>query len=174
LCFAIQKKVFGEHIGAKVLCPGRVVVLDMPLYQNAPAVILQGAAKDKYLKVLVLCDANPKEDGSSQSEDWTILPRPVRDQTLYIPEGQCSQAVITIGVEDIAVVTSKMLKIAAEKILEDAKKRELPRFKYGAVNGSLRVFFFFIVVLLQLRVRLFHGIQVHHVSSGCCVTFALV
>lgn len=134
--FAIQKKIFGEHVGAKVLCPGRVVVLDMQQYQNSPAVILQGAAKEKNLKVLVLCDANPKEDASSQSDDWKMLPRPVRDQTLYIPDGQCSQAVITIGVEDIASVTSKTLKISAEKIVDDAKKREMPRFRYSALNSS--------------------------------------
>ena len=92
--------------------------------------ILQGPVKDKYLKVLVLCEATPKSAPVSSVDDWSILPRPVLEQYLFVPEGQCSQAVVSITVEDIAVVSSNVLKITAEKILDDVKKREQPRFRY--------------------------------------------
>jgi len=127
----LQAKIFGQHIGTKVLCPGRVVVLDTQQHRNALAVILQGPVKDKNLKVLILCDATPKAAPTTSLEDWNVLPRPVLEQYIFVPDGQCSQTVISITVEDIADVSSKTLKVNADKILDDVKKREQPRFRYA-------------------------------------------
>ena len=107
-----------------MLTPGRVVVLDTRCHRNTLAVILQGL-KDKRMKVLILCDASKVET----NDDKDDLPRPVTERYLNVPVGRCSQLVLSITVSDIAVVSSKVIKISADKIIDDVRKREQPRFK---------------------------------------------
>ena len=132
---AINKNIYSQHIGNKVLTPGRVVVLDTKEYHNAAAVILLN--KDNNIKVLVLSgrDSTPLTD----DEDWSILPRPVISKRLRFPEGPCSQVVTSVAVNDIAVVSTKVLKVNAERIIDDVRKREQPRFRNDPAGQSTQL-----------------------------------
>lgn len=129
-------KVYGhQQIGSKLLTPGRVIVLDTRQYRNAPAVVVQGL-RDKTLKVLVLCDSAPPTRTDADDDDWAELPRPITEQYLFVPSSGATgspHAVVTVTVADIAVVTAKTIKINAEKIIDDVRKREQPRFRLTSV-----------------------------------------
>jgi len=122
---AINKNIYSQHVGSKILTPGRVVVLDTKEHHNAAAVVLLN--KDANIKVLVLSGNNSSL--STDDEDWSFLPRPLLSTKLFYPDGPCSQVVASISVSDIAVVSVKVIKVNADRIIEDVKKREQPRFR---------------------------------------------
>ena len=132
---SIINKIYSQHVGSKVLTPGRVVVLHTKEYHNAAAVVLFN--KDNNIKVLVLSGSNSSL--SCDDEDWSILPRPVVNNKLFFPEGHCSQVVTSISVDDVAVVSVKMLKVNAERIIDDVKKREQPRFRNDPPGQSTQL-----------------------------------
>lgn len=123
----VQTQIYGQRVGAKVLVPGRVVVLDIRDHRNTPAVVLQ-PIKDQTMKVLVLCSASNDQPTNDDVVD-DELPRPVVERYLAVPVGAASHRVVSVTVEDIAVVSDRLLKINADKIIDDVKKREQPRFK---------------------------------------------
>ena len=132
---AINKKIYSHHVGSKVLTPGRVVVLDAKGFRSAAAVVLLN--KDGNIKILVLAGKNSSL--CDDEDDQSILPRPVVGGKLFYPAGQCSQVVTTISVDDIAVVSVKVLKVNAERIIEDVKKREQPRFRNDPPGQSVQL-----------------------------------
>ena len=132
---SVINSIYSQHIGNKVLTPGRVVVLDTKEYHNAAAVVLLN--KDNNIKVLVLSGQNSSL--SADDEDWSILPRPVISNKLFFPEGHCSQIVTSISVDDIAVVTVKVLKVNADRIIDDVRKREQPRFRNDPPGQSTQL-----------------------------------
>jgi len=132
---AINKKIYSQHVGNKVLTPGRVIVLDTKEHHNAAAVILLN--KDASIKVLVLSGKNSSV--STDDIDWSILPRPVVSNKLFFPEGLCSQVVMSISVSDIAVVSVKEIKVNADRIIDDVKKREQPRFRNDPPGQSTQL-----------------------------------
>jgi len=131
----INKKIYSQHVGNKVLTPGRVVILDTKEYRNTAAAVLVN--KDNVIKVLVLSGKNSSL--TTEYEDWSILPRPVISNKLYFPEGTCTQVVASISVDDIAVVSVKVLKLNADRIIDDVKKREQPRFRNDPPGQSTQL-----------------------------------
>jgi len=132
---SINEKIYAQHVGSKVLVPGRVVELDTKEFHGAAAVVLTN--KDGSIKVLVLSGMDSPV--STDDEDWSILPRPVLSSKLFFPEGPCSQVVRSISVQDIAVVSVKVLKVNAERIIDDVKKREQPRFQNDPPGQSTQL-----------------------------------
>jgi len=126
--------IFSQHVGNKVLTPGRVVVLDTKEHHNVAAVVLLN--KDNNMKVLVLSGQNSLPD---DGKDWSILPRPIISNKLSFPEGCCSQIVRNISIDDVAVVSAKVLKVNADRILDDVKKREQPRFRNDPPGQSTQL-----------------------------------
>ena len=133
----MQARVLSQHLGAKVMCPGRVVILETKCHNFALAVVLQITGKD--FKLLALCEQNAASSTMAVDDDWSILPRSVVARRLFKPEGQCGHCVIAAGADDIAVVTPKILKISADKIVDDVRKREQPRFRFGTLKLRLSV-----------------------------------
>jgi len=127
--------IYSQHIGNKVLTSGRVVVLDTKKYHSAAAVVLLN--KDNNIKVLVLSGQNSSL--STDDEDQSVLPRPVISNKLSFPEGYCSQVVADISVDDIAVVSVKVLKVNADRIIDDVRKREQPRFRNDPPGQSTQL-----------------------------------
>jgi hypothetical protein len=60
--------------------------------------------------------------------EWT-LPKPVIIENLYRPDGACGHEMITVKCDDIRSITTKSLKVNADKIIDDIKKRKIPRFR---------------------------------------------
>ena len=131
----------------KALMPGRIVVIDNSKHKNAVAFILKASSsssKEKTFTVLVICEQkqewpelepantghNKDTVGSAEMENSNcMLPRPVIVNQLFRPEGACGHEVITVTGEDIYSITTKSSRINADKILDDYKKRQIPRFK---------------------------------------------
>src|SRR6218665_891703 len=134
-------KAFLQPHGLKVLSPGRVVVLNTGVHGNAVAVVLQQglpSKKDKTFKVMVICQrssddedqpAKTVNDASADNCDWMGFGLHFVGGHLFHPVGHCGQAVLEVGMNSITSITSKVLKINAERIIDDVKKREMPRFR---------------------------------------------
>jgi antiviral helicase SKI2 len=133
----INEKIYSSHVGAKVLCPGRVVVINTRERHSVPAVVLQ--VKDKNLKVLALCDNNTRPSTAIADNDWVTRLRPVISGQMFLPEGQCSQVVINISLDDLAIVSTKVLKVNVDRILDDVKKREQARFRNDPPGPSTQL-----------------------------------
>ena len=126
----------------KSLTAGRVVVVDTTEHRNTLGVVLKVSSTsgtDKSYTMLVLCEQNvpshsQQEMSSSDTScscdnsDWT-LPRPVIAMPLFRPEGQCGSKTIDTKSYEISAITVKTLKINADRIIDDIKKRQIPRFK---------------------------------------------
>ena len=120
----------------KSLGPGRVVVVDAQHHRNTLGLILKGpttSRREKLYPTLVICEQNPVDDGwvedkDSEESDWS-LPRPVLTNQLFRPEGQCGQELLELGLKDFAVVTTTTLKVDTNAVLENCKRRQIPRFK---------------------------------------------
>ena len=73
-----------------------------------------------------------KFDGTSSEtgkQDLT-LPRPVTENKLFHPESPCGHEMLELTVDNISVITVKTLKISGDKIVDECKKRQIPRFRY--------------------------------------------
>ena len=91
--------------------------------------------KTNISETLVICEQkndlskSPISDVTESCEDDFTLPKPVLGTVLFRPEGQCGQDVVELGIADFAVVTTKVIEVNADRIVENVKKREMPRFK---------------------------------------------
>ncbi|TSK28272.1 Helicase SKI2W [Bagarius yarrelli] len=76
---------------------------------------------------LIICEkGNEEASGNVQnSQGFTHLHNP----SLFIPEGPCSHTVQKLTLKDISAITVKTLKVIPERIIDDFKKRQQPRFR---------------------------------------------
>lgn len=120
----------------KSLSPGRVIVVDIDVHRNSLAIILQAgplSSKDRTFMTLILTEqsvlaSNTQKNESNKDSDWS-LPQPVLTNQLFRPEGACGHAVIQVKTDNISIITTKTLKVNADKIVDDYRKRQIPRFK---------------------------------------------
>ncbi|XP_042307058.1 helicase SKI2W isoform X2 [Sceloporus undulatus] len=134
----IQRRVMESVNGLKALSVGRVIVVKNQEHRNALGVILQVSsdAANRTFSTLVICEKNPTEgDETSNKESSPLSPSevPLPDDLLrtklFLPEGPCGHTIKKLGPADIFGITTKTLRVNAERILEDFKKRQMPRFR---------------------------------------------
>ena len=126
----------------KALSPGRVVVVDTEKYKNTLGVILESSNSNSTVRTfttLVLCEQDmmsPSETESTPkknvdtSEVWEAESvRPVMETPLFQPEGPCGQVMVKLVGEELSVISTKTIKIQADRIIDDIRKREMPRFR---------------------------------------------
>jgi len=144
-------KVLSQPPVLKTLTAGRVVILDRLEQQaNVLGVVVQGpvlSSREKTLKLLVLCDEAPQPPNKAPStvpdpaaarvEDTFEMPRPVMACSLFRPAGKCGHDVISVNIEQLSVISSKMLKVNADKILADYTKRQSFKFRLSSFNDSM-------------------------------------
>ena len=115
----------------KALAVGRVIVVDNGVHTNTLGVVLKsntGSSKGRTFTALVICEQNQTNESDMETET-SQFPRPFSTNGLFRPEGACGHRVIDLTAKDISVITTKTLKISADKIIDDFKKRQMPRFK---------------------------------------------
>lgn len=80
---------------------------------------------------LVLCDKPTSEDPQERGSASPDVPYPddLIGFKLFLPEGPCDHTVAKLQTGDVAAITTKVLRVNGEKILEDFSKRQLPKFK---------------------------------------------
>jgi hypothetical protein len=65
----------------------------------------------------------------SKTSDNHVKVKPVLPEKLFIPDTVCWHKVIEVRGSDISAITSKVIKVEADKIIKDVKKREQLRFR---------------------------------------------
>ena len=125
--------VLSHPAAIKSLSAGRVVVVDNGHHANVLAVVLHsgmGSNNTRIFTVLFICDkgSNPSGAGDATPND-NLKVKPVKATQLFLPEGVCWHHMAEVKASDIAIITTTNIKVDADKIMKDVKKREQPRFK---------------------------------------------
>ncbi|KAF3815192.1 helicase SKI2W [Mirounga leonina] len=129
----IQRRIMESVNGLKSLSAGRVVVVKNQEYHNTLGVILQVSSNstNRVFTTLVLCDKPVCEDPQERAPATPDVPYPddLVGFKLFLPEGPCDHTVAKLQPGDVAAITTKVLRVNGEKILEDFSKRLQPKFK---------------------------------------------
>uniref|UniRef100_A0A2K5QMN5 Superkiller complex protein 2 n=1 Tax=Cebus imitator TaxID=2715852 RepID=A0A2K5QMN5_CEBIM len=129
----IQRHIMESVNGLKSLSAGRVVVVKNQEHHNALGVILQVSSNStsRVFTTLVLCDKPLSKDPQDRGPATPDVPYPddLVGFKLFLPEGPCDHTVIKLQPGDIAAITTKVLRVNGEKILEDFSKRQQLKFK---------------------------------------------
>ncbi|XP_037007231.2 SKI2 subunit of superkiller complex protein [Artibeus jamaicensis] len=129
----IQQCVIESVNGLKSLSAGRVVVVKNQKHHNALGVILQVSSNStsRSFTTLVLCDKPMSEDPQDRGLAPSGVPYPddLVGFKLFLPEGPCDHTVAKLQPRDVAAITTKVLRVNGEKILEDFSKRQQLKFK---------------------------------------------
>ncbi|XP_015342949.1 helicase SKI2W [Marmota marmota marmota] len=129
----IQQRIIESVNGLKSLSTGRVVVVKNREHHNALGVILQVSSNStsRIFTTLVLCDKLVSEDPQDKDPATPDVPHPddLVGFKLFLPEGPCDHTVAKLQPGDVAAITTKVLRVNGEKILEDFSKRQQPKFR---------------------------------------------
>ncbi|XP_055984141.1 superkiller complex protein 2 isoform X2 [Sorex fumeus] len=129
----IQRHIIESVNGLKSLSAGRVVVVKNQEHHNALGVILQVSSNSssRIFTTLVLCEkptaGDPQETGLATPD--VPYPEDLVGFKLFLPEGPCDHTVAKLQSADVAAITTKVLRVNGDKILEDFSKRQQPKFK---------------------------------------------
>lgn len=119
----------------KALSPGRVVVIDSPVYQYCLAVVLQQNTKkaNKMFTVLMLCNAGQESEDIAPTlvdvEQYKVVTPYQKMGELFHPDGTVQHVVVEVDGQMIVGVCQETLKVEPSKIIEDYRKRQIPRFR---------------------------------------------
>ncbi|WAR31042.1 SKIV2-like protein [Mya arenaria] len=153
----LQSIILSHPAAIKALSPGRVVIVNTPTCSHVLGVVLKtgttGANNERTFTVLVICDKNSNDASAKNSlsnfdsknrngviSDQSFssdLVTPVLKKRLFQPEGACWHEIVQCRCENIVTVTTKTIRLDPEKIINDVKKREIPRFKTDPPSQSV-------------------------------------
>jgi len=139
--------LLSHPVPSKAFTPGRIVIINYRGQTNVLALILCVDTKTRLrsFSVLVLSPRAEPSLASLSLQDSApgLGERQLRFLALARKEisladvTSSEHAVITIHEEDILHITARTIKIEADKILNDVKKREIPRFKQDPPAASV-------------------------------------
>lgn len=147
--------ILSSNFARKNLSPGRVVVVNNQNHRNSLGVILQlGPIDSKHSKtsttssnpaekiytILLVCDKTYElrkmnQDGDESSDNITGTDdleshlEKFSSRSIFLPPDDSGQIVEEIGALEIEEIVDRMLNIEATKIIENHKKRSIPRFR---------------------------------------------
>ncbi|XP_069420376.1 superkiller complex protein 2-like [Ovis canadensis] len=137
----IQHRIIESVNGLKSLSAGRVVVVKNQEHHNALGVILQVSSNStsRVFTALVLCDKPVSEDPRERGPASPDVPYPddLVGFKLFLPEGPCDHTVAKLQPGDVAAITTKVLRLNGDKILEDFSKRQQPKFKKDPPSAAV-------------------------------------
>ncbi|XP_006813031.1 superkiller complex protein 2-like, partial [Saccoglossus kowalevskii] len=128
---SLQKLIVTNPHAAKALTPGRILVINYGNLRNLLAVLLSVSGSSSTVRtftVLIITDANA-DSPISQSVSNATMPITPTSKRLYHPEGTCGHTVVEVKGENISVITTRTMKVSGDKVIEDYKKRQIPRFR---------------------------------------------
>ena len=135
----------GSQAGQRALSPGRVIIIASTSHRNALAIILlqtslqnkTALSKDPLDKLFtVLVPVNNSSAIHETTEEMKLasndkITEPFISRKLATVHGGFTPHVEEIRASDIAFITAKQIKIDPSKIIDDHKKRQIPRFRYS-------------------------------------------
>ncbi|XP_010832480.1 PREDICTED: helicase SKI2W-like, partial [Bison bison bison] len=88
---------------------------------------------------LVLCDKPVSEEPRERGPASPDVPYPddLMGFKLFLPEGPCDHTVAKLQPGDVAAITTKVLQLNGDKILEDFSKRQQPKFKKDPPSAAV-------------------------------------
>lgn len=116
----------------KALTAGRVIVISNSFHSNQLGIILNSAMaanNERVFTCLVLCDKNKSVKSQTEKVPGSEEVTPVTNTDLFLPEALCGHDLVQVKAKDISTVTVKSIRVEANKIMDDIKKRQMPRFK---------------------------------------------
>ncbi|XP_057289644.1 SKI2 subunit of superkiller complex protein-like [Hydractinia symbiolongicarpus] len=145
----VKSAIFSSPYGIKCMTPGRVVVVSNGKHRNALGVVLMdGGLESKFSSsssvkeplqrvytVLILCNKDHEQEtvvttGEKSHKEMFL------SNKLFLPQEQSGQIVEEIAVADIESIINRLLKIDFAKIIDNHKKRLIPRFKNDPPSQS--------------------------------------
>ncbi|KAL4219308.1 hypothetical protein ACF0H5_021887 [Mactra antiquata] len=150
----LQGIILTNPAAVKALSPGRVIIIEHKQYDHVLGVVLKsslGASNERNFTVLIICDKNSNSSKNSNTEaknsktdaknsnnsNESGAVKPVLRTQLFQPEGICWHEIVQCKSENIAIVTTKTLRLDPDKIMNDVKKREQPRFRDDPPSQSV-------------------------------------
>ena len=122
----------------KSLGPGRVVTIYLSKSLYTLALVVQMASKNVArpgLVVLMLCNEADEDESIAQelieqsAKDMKMVQQYQPLKELYLPESPIKHAVVNIPFEVIFNIADHVLEVDCTKIVNDYKKRQIPRFR---------------------------------------------
>jgi len=150
LNFQLKRYILGSQAGQRALSPGRVIIIASTSHRNALAIILlqtslqnkTALSKDPLDKLFtVLVPVNNSSAIHETTEEMKLasndkITEPFISRKLATVHGGFTPHVEEIRASDIAFITAKQIKIDPSKIIDDHKKRQIPRFRENPPSES--------------------------------------
>ncbi|XP_078603715.1 superkiller complex protein 2-like [Branchiostoma floridae x Branchiostoma japonicum] len=139
----LQRQILTSPHGLKAMSAGRVVTVSNHRHNNALGVVLQvtsGSGNEKLFTTLIICDASAAESpppSPARPSDKVTPVLPTSD--LFLPDGPGGHVVEPLCPEDITMATTSTLKVNADRIVDDVRKRQQPRFRNDPPGQSVTV-----------------------------------
>ena len=127
-------------IPGKALSPGRVVIIHQEASVNILGIILHVdmKAKQRTFQVLINRSAESQDSVNEEVDARKNLFLSLVDQKIQSTDVMSSHhSVVSLTDVNILQITNKVIKIEADKIINDIKKREIPRFKFDPPSQSV-------------------------------------
>ena len=130
-----QHVLLGSPQATKALVPGRVVTLYLNSYKYTLAVILDLNTRSPAtpFTVLTLCKEKdePEEAAKALVEPGNLsIVKPCQAMSeLFHPDGMVKHTVVDISGQLIVSITDVVLCVEPSKMIDDYKKRQIPRFR---------------------------------------------
>ncbi|XP_045618795.1 superkiller complex protein 2-like [Procambarus clarkii] len=123
----------------KAMTPGRILIISYGQYQFYLACLLKIDIKDKN-KLTVFILKNKNEPTSLSKEELKLKEALAACQEKFeVLEDTSDHTFLDIVPENLAAITNKVIKVNGEKIIENIKKRQIPRFKADPPSESVMV-----------------------------------
>jgi len=141
---AIWTLLLSLPIPGKALAPGRLVVLNHKGLTNILGIVLgvDLKAKQRTFQVLICSNAesvtDPALENKALDDGRRDLFMGLVDQKIQVSDVMNNHhSLINLTDDKIIHITNKTIKIEPDKIINDIKKREIPRFKYDPPAQSV-------------------------------------
>ncbi|XP_076045044.1 superkiller complex helicase subunit twister [Oratosquilla oratoria] len=122
---------------AKVLSPGRLVLISHNQFQNQLCCIVRVDSKTKG-KITVLTLLDERNKVTLTDEEASIRELLAAGKSgLQILEKTSHHDIVEIPAEGLVALVSKTLKVDGEKIIDNVKKRQIPRFRDDPPSSSV-------------------------------------
>ncbi|XP_066938554.1 superkiller complex protein 2 [Macrobrachium rosenbergii] len=133
----VYKLIMGFPGAIKVLSSGRIIIISHDQYQFYLACLLKVDPKDKTkLTVFILKDSKPSEKLSPDEikmNECLIASQ----EGIEVLDETSEHDFLEISSQDIVAVTNKHIKIDGDKVIDNIKKRQIPRFKSDPPSQSV-------------------------------------
>ena len=122
----------------KMLSPGRALIINHENCINILGLLLSTDTKSKERSYQVLICSPSKEDNLEKVDEKKAMFVGLVNQRVRMSDVMNNQhKIVTIRDTNIIQITNKSVKIEPDKIINDIKKREIPRFKFDPPAQSV-------------------------------------